>query len=312
MRCSSLGTETAREGGYIPAAAFVNAYLVWRQRTAFYWLEQAFKEKSNILQFLKTHPYFDPIRTDPRFGIWSVASGLITPRDRGACAACGIANYLSKIRSSTPSSAKRSKSHFDPGAASPRVHQRGPSDEAYLRAESRGWEELSFVFGASASANSVNFAWASGVGFGGGVVGRNRNSDLGKEFFLSGRRTDTEQACSPVSDVSELVRGVGGNMNRLAGLDGRLGAAEGGLNLALEDDEALLEVMRCGGGLHRADVHVDETVVSGSVFCGEKNGVGVSHQANMGNLGVIRVGVSQIPAGSSGGIALGESPVAPC
>jgi len=34
---------------------------------AFYWLEQAYREQSNILQFLKTHPYFDPIRGDPRF-----------------------------------------------------------------------------------------------------------------------------------------------------------------------------------------------------------------------------------------------------
>ena len=31
------------------------------------WLEQAYKEQSNILQFLKVHPFFDPIRSDPRF-----------------------------------------------------------------------------------------------------------------------------------------------------------------------------------------------------------------------------------------------------
>jgi TolB-like protein/tetratricopeptide (TPR) repeat protein len=54
--------------GYIPAAAFVNAYLgLGDNEQAFYWLEQAYKEQSNILQFLKTHPYFDPIRSDPRF-----------------------------------------------------------------------------------------------------------------------------------------------------------------------------------------------------------------------------------------------------
>jgi pentatricopeptide repeat protein len=57
-----------RKAGYIPAAAFVNAYLgVGDNEQAFYWLEQAYKEQSNILQFLKTHPYFDPIRSDPRF-----------------------------------------------------------------------------------------------------------------------------------------------------------------------------------------------------------------------------------------------------
>jgi TolB-like protein/Tfp pilus assembly protein PilF len=57
-----------RKEGYIPAAAFVNAYLgLGDNEQAFYWLEQAYKEQSNILQFLKTHPYFDPIRGDPRF-----------------------------------------------------------------------------------------------------------------------------------------------------------------------------------------------------------------------------------------------------
>ena len=57
-----------RKAGYIPAAAFVNAYLgLGDNEHAFYWLEQAYKEQSNILQFLKTHPYFDPIRGDPRF-----------------------------------------------------------------------------------------------------------------------------------------------------------------------------------------------------------------------------------------------------
>jgi TolB-like protein/Tfp pilus assembly protein PilF len=54
--------------GYIPAGAFVNAYLgLGDNEQAFYWLEQAYKEQSNILQFLKSHPYFDPIRGDSRF-----------------------------------------------------------------------------------------------------------------------------------------------------------------------------------------------------------------------------------------------------
>lgn len=57
-----------RNAGYVPAAAFVNAYLgLGDNEQAFFWLEQAYNEKSNILQFVKTHPYFDPIRSDPRF-----------------------------------------------------------------------------------------------------------------------------------------------------------------------------------------------------------------------------------------------------
>jgi pentatricopeptide repeat protein len=57
-----------REAGFFPAAAFVNAYLgLGDKEQAFVWLEEAFKEQSNILQFVKTHPFFDPIRSDPRF-----------------------------------------------------------------------------------------------------------------------------------------------------------------------------------------------------------------------------------------------------
>ena len=54
--------------GYIPSAAFVNAYLgLGENEQAIAALQKAVQEKSNILQFVKTHPYFDPIRSDPRF-----------------------------------------------------------------------------------------------------------------------------------------------------------------------------------------------------------------------------------------------------
>jgi len=60
--------KTRRKTGYVPAGAFVNAYLGLNENDqAFLWLEEAYKEQSNILQFLKGHPYFDPIRSDPRF-----------------------------------------------------------------------------------------------------------------------------------------------------------------------------------------------------------------------------------------------------
>jgi TolB-like protein/Tfp pilus assembly protein PilF len=57
-----------KQTGYVPAAAFVNAYLgLGDYDHAFVWLEQAYQEHSNILLFVKVHPYFDPIRNDPRF-----------------------------------------------------------------------------------------------------------------------------------------------------------------------------------------------------------------------------------------------------
>jgi len=56
------------ETGYVPAGAFVNAYLgLGDNEQAFVWLERGYQEQSNLLQFLKVHPFFDPIRDDPRF-----------------------------------------------------------------------------------------------------------------------------------------------------------------------------------------------------------------------------------------------------
>jgi TolB-like protein/DNA-binding winged helix-turn-helix (wHTH) protein/tetratricopeptide (TPR) repeat protein len=57
-----------QQAGYLPAAAFVDAYLGLDDTDqAFVWLERAYQEQSNILQFLKVDPFFDPIRGDPRF-----------------------------------------------------------------------------------------------------------------------------------------------------------------------------------------------------------------------------------------------------
>jgi TolB-like protein/Tfp pilus assembly protein PilF len=53
---------------YVPAGAFVLAYsgLADREQTLIS-LEHAYKEQSYILQYLKVHPVFDPLRDDPRF-----------------------------------------------------------------------------------------------------------------------------------------------------------------------------------------------------------------------------------------------------
>ena len=57
-----------RQKGYIPAGALINPYLgLGEYDQAFFWFEEAYKEQSNILQFLKVHPFFDPVRGDPRF-----------------------------------------------------------------------------------------------------------------------------------------------------------------------------------------------------------------------------------------------------
>ena len=53
---------------YVPAGVFINPYLALGDYDqAFVWFERAYREKSNILQFLRVHPFFDPVRQDPRF-----------------------------------------------------------------------------------------------------------------------------------------------------------------------------------------------------------------------------------------------------
>ena len=57
-----------RKTGYVPAGAFINPNLALGDYDeAFVWFERAYQERSNILQFLKVHPFFDPVRDDPRF-----------------------------------------------------------------------------------------------------------------------------------------------------------------------------------------------------------------------------------------------------
>lgn len=57
-----------RKETYIPAGALINPHLALRDYDhAFVWFERAYEEHSSILQFLKVHPYFDPVRNDPRF-----------------------------------------------------------------------------------------------------------------------------------------------------------------------------------------------------------------------------------------------------
>ena len=56
------------KAGYIPAGAFINAYLgLQDNEQAFVWLERGYEEKSGIMPLLKVHPHFDPVRNDPRF-----------------------------------------------------------------------------------------------------------------------------------------------------------------------------------------------------------------------------------------------------
>jgi len=70
-----------QQKSYVAAAPFVNAYLgLGDNEQALAWLERAYQEQSNILQLIKVHPYFDPLRGDPRFVDLVHRVGLDQPR----------------------------------------------------------------------------------------------------------------------------------------------------------------------------------------------------------------------------------------
>lgn len=65
-----------RERGYVPAGAFINPYLGLRDYDqALAGFERAYKEQSNILQWVKVEPIFDPLRGNPRLRTWCAGSG---------------------------------------------------------------------------------------------------------------------------------------------------------------------------------------------------------------------------------------------
>jgi len=66
----SAHTSTTNLSGcfFKPAGAFVDAYLgLGDNEEALAWFEKAYAEHSNIVQWMKVHPYMDPLREDPRF-----------------------------------------------------------------------------------------------------------------------------------------------------------------------------------------------------------------------------------------------------
>jgi TolB-like protein/DNA-binding winged helix-turn-helix (wHTH) protein len=57
-----------QQTGYVPTGVFVNAYLgLGDKEQTFVWLDRAAQERENILEYVKVHPFFDPLRGDPRF-----------------------------------------------------------------------------------------------------------------------------------------------------------------------------------------------------------------------------------------------------
>jgi predicted Zn-dependent protease len=57
-----------RETGYVQATSFINPNLaLGNYDEAFVWFERAYQGREGILQWLRVHLFFDPVRDDPRF-----------------------------------------------------------------------------------------------------------------------------------------------------------------------------------------------------------------------------------------------------
>ena len=65
-----------QQTGYIPAAAFVNAYLgLGDNDEALGWLERAYEEQSNLVGYIEVFPLFHSCAATTAFKIWCAASG---------------------------------------------------------------------------------------------------------------------------------------------------------------------------------------------------------------------------------------------
>jgi len=61
---------------YVPALSFAVVYVgLGENEQAFLWLEKAYVERTNSLAYLKSGRHLGPLRSDPRFADWCVASG---------------------------------------------------------------------------------------------------------------------------------------------------------------------------------------------------------------------------------------------
>jgi len=57
-----------QQTSYVPSGVFVNAYLgLGDKEQTFFWLDKAVQERANFLAYVKVHPFFDPLESDPRF-----------------------------------------------------------------------------------------------------------------------------------------------------------------------------------------------------------------------------------------------------
>ena len=156
-------------------------------------------------------------------------------------------------------------------------------------------EELGFVFGCERFSVGAKGCLSRFVELGGrGSAGSYGDADLGEEFFLSGWGAETQEADIGLALIHKLMRGVGGYVDGLAGVGGGAFTAEGGLDLALEEDEGFFKIVPVRGWAAAGwDVHVDEAELAGGVFAAQEDGVGIAHQAEVREVWIVGSGENE-------------------
>jgi hypothetical protein len=60
--------KRGQKTGNVQATSFINPNLaLGNYDEALVWFERAYEKQEGILQWVKVHPFFDPVRDDPRF-----------------------------------------------------------------------------------------------------------------------------------------------------------------------------------------------------------------------------------------------------
>ncbi len=165
-------------------------------------------------------------------------------------------------------------------------------------------------FGASALIFSIRSPICALSSLGGDDVRLSNGSPTWRKKSSSSRgRGHAEHMDRAAGHVLEHMRRVGRDVHRRSGAHGRGLAAEGELELALDEGEHLLEIMAVG---RRAAAvghdHVDQAVATGGVGAGDENAVGVADHGDVAHVGAVGIGERQIAGrivGGNGGVGHG-------
>jgi hypothetical protein len=121
-------------------------------------------------------------------------------------------------------------------------------------------------------------------------------ADRHEELLLSRWRAQAEQACRLVRQVLERVGRIGGDVHGRASARPLDLAAEGQLDVAVQDREHLLKIVtmrrRAAAGRHQ---HVDQAVAAAGLLAAHEDRVGAARHRDMAQLRIVGIGHREFP-----------------